>query len=570
MRVVKRGRSLVLSLCTAVAVLASPPGATPAGAADSVPPAPRADVSAPAVSGQLVIKFRRGTPPSTRLAAVQGQGGRAFKRIATLDVEAVEFPALSGSAGARLREALINALKRHPSVEFVEPNYIYRVSYTPNDPGRGSQYAWDRIQAYGAWETTRGRPEAVIAVVDTGIQAGHPDLDAKLVPGYDYVDDGTPPDDGNGHGTHVAGTVAAETNNGTGGAGTCPECKLMPLRVLDNSGSGTLVDVASGITYAADHGAQVINLSLGGGGSTTLQQAVDYAWGKGAFLACAAGNANTSATSNAYPAAYEHCFAVASTDSADRRSSFSNYGSWVEGAAPGSSIYSTWNNGGYNTISGTSMATPHVAGLAGLLASQGLTNAQIRQRLCDTADKIEGSGTWFTCGRINAQRAVATAVGDPPPPPPPPATTQVVVNGGFEDGRGPWVQSSGNGHDLIGANSPRSGASAAWLGGYNRASDTLYQTVTVPATGTLSYWWRVTTQETTGAARDRLRVRLYTTGGALLATLHTHSNADGAGTWHQEQISLAGYAGRTLHLRFEAATDNSRPTTFFVDDVGIQ
>ena len=195
-----------------------------------------------------------------------------------------------------------------------------------------------KIQANTAWETTRGSASTVVAVVDTGIQRNHADLDGKVVAGYDYVDNDAAPDDGNGHGTHVAGTAAAETNNATGGAGTCPECKLMPVRVLDNSGSGTLVGVANGVTYAADNGAKVINLSLGGGGSLTLQDAVNYAWNKGAFLACAAGNSNTSSTASAYPGAYDNCFAVASTDAADARSSFSNYGGWVEAAGPRSAI----------------------------------------------------------------------------------------------------------------------------------------------------------------------------------------------------------------------------------------
>jgi subtilisin family serine protease len=222
----------------------------------------------------------------------------------------------------------------------------------------------------------------------------------------DYVGWDYSPDDGNGHGTHVAGTAAAETNNGTGGAGTCPNCRIMPVRVLDNNGSGSLSNVANGIAWASDNGAQVINLSLGGPGSTALQDAVNYAWNRGSFLACAAGNDGTSSTTNARPGAYTNCFAVASTTSSDSRSSFSNYGTWVEAAAPGSSIYSTWLGSSYNTISGTSMATPHVAGVAGLLRSQGLSNSAIRSRLCNTSDRIAGTGSLWSCGRVNAYRAV--------------------------------------------------------------------------------------------------------------------------------------------------------------------
>ncbi len=261
---------------------------------------------------------------------------------------------------------------------------------------------------------TQGSPAVSIAVLDTGVQLNHPDLDGKLLPGYDYVDGDVVPEDGNSHGTHVAGTAAAETDNGVGGAGTCPACRILPVRVLDASGGGTLAGIAQGIMYAADQGARVINLSLGGDGSRTVERAVNYAWNKGAFLACAAGNENTSETLLAYPAAYTNCFAVAATTSSDTRANFSNYGTWVEAAAPGMNIISTWTGGSYGASSGTSMAAPHVAGLAGLLASQGLTNTQIRDRICATADPIAGTGTEWSCGRINAYRAMQGTGATPP------------------------------------------------------------------------------------------------------------------------------------------------------------
>jgi thermitase len=544
---------------------ASPAGSSAAPAAQPQRP----DINAPAVPGQYVIKFKPGTAANDRSNAIQGQGGRTFDRIAGMDADAVEFPALR-NGNPIAAGALLAALKRNPNVEYVEPNYIYKADFTPNDPGRTQQYAWDRIQAYQAWDTTQGNSSAVIAVVDTGIQRSHPDLDAKIVAGYDYVQNDTAPDDGNGHGTHVAGTSAAETNNSAGGAGTCPNCRLMPVRVLDSSGSGTLVNVANGINFAANNGAKVINLSLGGSGSATLQSAVDNAWSKGVFLACAAGNSNTSSTASAYPGAYPNCFAVASTTNTDARSSFSNYGSWVEAAAPGSNIYSTWLNSGYNTISGTSMATPHVAGLAGLLSSQGLTNAQIRDRICNTADKISGTSTYWTCGRINAFRAVTNTGTPTPTPTPPPPTTNRIVNGGFESGTGPWSQSSSGGYQLITTDRPHAGSYSAWLGGYNSGTDSIYQTITVPSNGNLTYWWYMTTSESGSTAYDYFRVRLYTTGGSLVATLRTFSNASGANTWRQDTLSLASYAGQTLRVHFSATTDLSLPSSFFLDDVIVQ
>jgi len=565
----KRFTAILLAILVALALVlplssfATPPAAPP-------PPGARVDLNAPAVPGQFVIKFKPGIRGSQRAAALQAQGGRVFARIPALGADAVEFAALKGKTDRKAVESLINALKRNPNVEYVEPNYIYRVSFTPNDPGLGQQWAWGKIQAYSAWDLTQGNPSVIIGDVDTGIQSTHPDLDAKIVPGYDYVQGDTTPQDGNGHGTHTAGTAASETNNGTGGAGTCPNCKLMAVRVLDNNGSGTLTNVANGITYAADHGAKVINLSLGGSGSTTLQNAVDYAWNKGVFLACAAGNSNTSSTANAYPAAYPNCFAIASTNSSDARSSFSNYGSWVEVAAPGEGIYSTWNNSGYNTISGTSMATPHVAGLAGLLASQGLTNAQIRDRICSTADHISGTGTYWTCGRINAYNAVTGSTPTPTPTPTPPPGGNKIVNGGFENGTSPWVQSSSGGYQLIDTTRPHTGARSAYLGGYNSGTDTIYQTITLPSNGTLTYWWYMSTSESGPTAYDYLRVRLYNSSGTLVATLRTFSNASGAGVWRQDSISLASYAGQTLRVHFSATTDFSLPTSFFVDDVAVQ
>jgi subtilisin family serine protease len=577
----KRSRFTWLSFLAALALLVSfAPGPSSfaqdtTGAGSPAKSAQRADATGPAVPGQFVVKFRGDMAGHAREAAIRDLGGRIFDRIPSQDVEAVEFPELArakAGADSPAAQRIISALKQNPNVEYVEPNFIYSTTFTPNDPGLGQQWAWNRIQAFQAWDVTQGSSSTVIGIVDTGIQRTHPDLDSKIVAGYDYVQGDTAPDDGNGHGTHVAGTSAAETNNGTGGAGTCPNCRLMPVRVLDNNGSGSLVNVANGINFASTNGAKVINLSLGGPGSSTLQTAVNNAWNRGTFLACAAGNSNTSNTSSAYPAAYANCFAIASTTSTDARSSFSNYGSWVEVAAPGSSIYSTWINSGYNTISGTSMATPHVAGLAGLLASQGLTNSQIRTRLCDTADDISGTGTYWTCGRINAYRAVTGGGGGQTPTPTPtspPSGTERIVNGGFENGTSPWVQSSANGYQLIDRTRPHSGLYSAWLCGYNYCNDQIYQTITVPTNGTLTYWWYMTTQETSHPW-DYFRVRLYNTSGGLIATLRTWHDGSGANTWRQDSISLASYAGQTVRVHFGATTDGSLTTSFFVDDVSVR
>ncbi|MEW9032802.1 MAG: S8 family serine peptidase, partial [Planifilum fimeticola] len=180
---------------------------------------------------------------------------------------------------------------------------------------------------------------------------------------------------------------------------------IYAVRVLNNSGSGTLDDVANGIIHAADSGADVISLSLGASvGATTLRDAVDYAWNRGVVVVAAAGNNGTSLPS--YPAYYSNAIAVAATDSNDNKAYFSNYGSWVDVAAPGVNIYSTYTGSSYASLSGTSMATPHVAGLAGLLDAQGRSASQIRAAIENTADPISGTGTYWSKGRINAYRAV--------------------------------------------------------------------------------------------------------------------------------------------------------------------
>jgi thermitase len=388
-----------------------------------------ADLKTNAVAGEFVIKFKPGSPASEKAGVAQSIGGELSAGIPQLGVELITVPRLRNTSDVNAAADTISALQRNPAVEYVEPNYIYTLNnepvrgtaasgkvfvpmtvnitrFIPNDPARGSQYAWDRIAAYDGWFLGKGNPAVVIAVVDTGIQLNHPDLHAKLVPGYDFISNDSDPSDGHGHGTHVAGTAAAMTNNAIGGAGTCPECRLMPIRVLNDQGSGTLAGVANGIIHAANSGAQVINLSLGGPGSSTLENAVNYAWGKGSLLACAAGNDGVSSTDEAYPAAYANCLAVGATDVDDDDAPYSNWGTWVDIAAPGTDIYSTWIGSSYNTISGTSMATPHVAGVAGLLSAQGLNNVQSRARLQSTADAIDGTDVWWSNGRLNLHRAL--------------------------------------------------------------------------------------------------------------------------------------------------------------------
>lgn len=291
-------------------------------------------------------------------------------------------------------------------MEFAEPNYTVHAAYTPNDPAFADQWGLAKIRCPQAWDITFGLPSVVVAIVDSGIDLEHPDFVGKLTPGWDFANNDADPDDDYGHGTHCAGTAGATTDNGIGVAGVGFNCRLMPVKVLDKNGSGTVAELVQGIYFAVNNGAKVISLSLvSSSGSQSLQNAVDYAWNHGVVICCAAGNSGS--TTVRYPAGYTNSIAVASTTSSDERSSFSNYGPWVDVAAPGSSIYSTVAPNGYSWKSGTSMAAPHVAGLAALLWSHyGADRSAtfIRQRIEDRCDPV---GAFVSYGRINAEAAVS-------------------------------------------------------------------------------------------------------------------------------------------------------------------
>src|SRR6476469_347487 len=219
------------------------------------------------------------------------------------------------------------------STEAIEPNYIYRAFFTPNDPEYSKQWNLRSINAEAAWDETRGRG-VTVAVIDTGVSRV-PDLkDTQFVEGYDFVNDRADADDDNGHGTHVAGTVAQATNNGYGVAGVAYEASIMPLKVLSGSGGGTVSDIAEAIKFAADNGAGVINMSLGGGGESQLmQEAIEYAHSKGVVIVAAAGNSDENEAS--YPARYPRVIGVSALNSAGEKAFYSSYGAGVDIAAPG-------------------------------------------------------------------------------------------------------------------------------------------------------------------------------------------------------------------------------------------
>jgi thermitase len=377
-----------------------------------------------AVDDELLIKFKPGTPAADRVSAHLAANAQVVRTIPGLDVQVVKVG--RGQAQQRLQGYL-----RNPNIQIAELNGIAYPDWVPSDVLFSQQWALNNasdrdIDAPRAWDVANGthpdasRGSATIAIVDSGIRANHPDLLGKVVDSRNWFADDVTVDDVQGHGTHVAGIAAAITDNETGIAGVCPDCTLVSAKVCDDAGGGCPYDrIANGVLWSvgcewrdpSDNclsplRAKAINISLTGTyNSAVLESAVNKAWGRGAVLACAAGNGGKD--ERQYPAAYMNCIATAANDNADRRASWSNYGSsWVDVAAPGVSILSTVVSGGYESWSGTSMASPHVAGLAGLLAGEGTERDQVRSQIESRADRIAGTGTLWSKGRINACRAV--------------------------------------------------------------------------------------------------------------------------------------------------------------------
>jgi thermitase len=361
------------------------------------------------VRGELIVSFEPGLSDDAKNRAVEAQAARVERSIPEIGVQVLSFPRIAGRAGERQDEALMRvkeALEEAPGVEAVDFNYLRRVNYVPNDARFGKQYALRRIKASRAWNETRGSLGTKIAIVDSGIRDSHPDLNAKVVAQRDFVNGDRKAEDTLGHGTHVAGIAAAETNNGTGTAGVCPECTLMAAKVVGRNGTGTTADAIAGIVWSAKNGAKVINVSIGAYGYVKAEHdAVKYAAGKGAVLIAAAGNDNVS--TKTYIAAYPEVIAVAATNNVNRRAKFSNKGRWVDVAAPGVGIVSTFPSRGYRSLSGTSFSAPHVAGVAGLLASQGRSPAEIRRRILGTARDLgpRGKDTLYGHGLVDAEAA---------------------------------------------------------------------------------------------------------------------------------------------------------------------
>lgn len=384
---------MVLLLLSSMALIS---GAAPSTAQDSRP------------MRKIVIFGPEIANEAAREALLKRFGGVIIKQLPLVDGLAVTLP--PQAAAALLQHAGIVRIDDDLEVYALDNGVSLAGKPAPTSPppppAQVLPWGVDRIDAELAWATTRGAGVKV-AVIDTGIALSHTDLRVKggvntINPRKSYADD-------NGHGTHVAGTIAA-LDNSIGVVGVAPLAELYAVKVLNKQGIGFLSDIIEGLQWSIDNGMQVVNMSLGGGGNATYEQAIRATYQAGLVIVAAAGNDGPAENTVSYPAKYAETIAVSATDISDTIASFSSRGPEVDLAAPGVNIYSTWYTGGYRSGSGTSMATPHVAGAAALLIAAGVTsNDSVRAILQSTAEDLGSSG-WdsnYGYGLVDAKAAIA-------------------------------------------------------------------------------------------------------------------------------------------------------------------
>lgn len=371
------------------------------------------------VADQLLVTVRPGVSRGQAEGLYQAHGAAIVDEIRQIHTHLIRVP-------PQALEQVEQALARRVEVEAVQKNRRYPPGLVPNDPGYSSQWHLPKIAAPQAWDYLDLKPEVTIAILDSGVDPAHPDLAANLVPGYNTYNNNTDTADVYGHGTQVAGAAAAVTDNDTGVASPAYQAFIMPIRVTDTNGWAYSSTLAKGLTWAADHGARVMNMSfLDVANDSTITKAAQYAVNKGAVVVAAAGNTGQEEPIPENP----YMISVSATDTNDRLATFSSRGPYVDLAAPGIPIYTTVRGGGYGYVAGTSFSSPIVGGVAAavLAVNPDLTSQEVESILEETADDLGPAGydTSFGHGRVNAGAAVARAAGFAPPPDSTPPTCAI-------------------------------------------------------------------------------------------------------------------------------------------------
>jgi PKD repeat protein len=450
-------------------------------------------------------------------------------------------------------------------VRYIEPDpEIQLIDFIPNDPRFGSQqYGPQHVRAPEAWDSTLGDMDASVCVVDTGVRYTHEDIvGPRWLGGTDLYNGDADPMDDHGHGTHVAGIAAATINNGKGIAGI-GNVGIRGVKVLSNTGSGALSTIASGIRWCADNAGPrvVINMSLGSpAGSTPLLDAVQYAYGAGALMAAAAGNSGPCTNCIEYPAKYTEVIPVTCTTASATQCSFSSDGPESELTAPGNLVTSLWRTSdtAYNSISGTSMSTPHVSGVAALVWSQATTlaNTALRDHLRSNAQDlgVAGRDELYGFGLVDARKTI-DAVSLPPSP----ETTISIEN--FDDGVADGWTNTGLWHVSSACSTPPS--TPSYLG-YQEDSDCEYSTgartsgtatfdanLAGKTTGTLTFTHRFEKESYATSAFDQMKVQVSTNGGTSWTTLRQWDSRNANQlAWTPHSVDLDAYAGAAIKLRF--------------------
>src|SRR5215213_502914 len=470
----------------------------------------------------------------------------------------------------RMPEAQAAKLANDPRVAFVEEDGIVSLGATQT----GATWGLDRIDqrdlplnsTYNFNATGAG---VTAYIIDTGIRATHVDLAGRVISGFTAINDGLGTNDGNGHGTHVSGTVGGTT------WGVAKNVTLVAVRVLDSSGNGTNSGVIAGVDFVtSNHQAgqpAVANMSLGGGISSALDTAITNSINDGVTYAVAAGN-QTQDACNVSPARVPSAITVGATTISDARASFSNFGTCVDPFAPGNNITSSWRTSdtATNTISGTSMATPHVAGVAALFleTNPSASPATVAAAIINNSTPNKVTNAAGSPNRLLF--SLLTGGPTPTPTPTPVPGAELLLNRGFESGNVSWTATAGVINNST-QQTPRTGAWYAWLNGYGVThTDTLFQQITVPSSATsatLSFWINISTAETTTTtAFDRLQVQVRNSSNTVLSTLATYSNLNRSTGYVLKTFDLTAFRGQTIRIYFLGTEDSSLQTSFVIDD----